>query len=749
MKLKYADRTNEYNSISKMIESGTKVIFVEANEAVGITSFLKAKFENYRMIYVDCNDATPVLFAMVNQFSSEERKKLQKTLDKKYGHREKLWLTSIFSVIPYVGTFVSDGVSSLVKGKKAFSIGDIDAEKALESTIPEFIKSISEKKPICIAFDNAQAINAKEADEIMYLVGNTAAVFIFVNTCQNNDIYKIRSNILNKRITCKDVIFPRPSVKLVIELSQIQGKELSFKEAKDIITLCSGNIYKIRDYVETGIIEYNYTYNVIESGIISVCDIYRTTIEKKRLFDILCSYRELIIDFSSFQKSIDELVDCGIIEDTVNSITLVGANHPIVMEIRNNGIEHLIYKKIVYEYLSKTVSANLHEIELLYFLSLDYEKQRTREWLEALILNKMKSQLSIERNLLEQLSLYDVSIIRIMAYTYVRDYSRALKDLEVFKKSHILSSDIQKLYAILLNRCRKHKRAEKYLKQCLSEGDNNILASFMISNYVHQEKLIDAEQFVNDYIKHAPSENIGYVYRNSAAINYSNFDKFEMALRAFENAEDDYGYYTTLCNYAIRRALTFDDSQCESDLLKAKEYLERFNHSDLHVIYNNLGLFYMLHGREKEAGKYLEAAEMESGTSMPAIFSRINQAVLMLKKGLVKESKVYFDTITISMSDAQVERIRQKYYLNKLLIYYANDQKLERHIERALSHPDRYDANYTKRIIAFYQQRINKNEPYQDCYFNELFCPCYLEYWYVNPLKLIDGNIDKMLTIHA
>ena len=225
--MKYADRTDEYNTISKMIESGTRAIFVETNEAVGITSFLNAKFDNYRMIYVDCNDAVPVLFAMINQLSYEERTKLQKILNKKYGHREKRWLASIFSVIPYIGDFISDGVTSLVEGKKTFSIGDIDTEKALQSVIPEFIENNSTKTPICIAFDNAQAINAKEADEILYLAENTTAIFIFVITSQKNEIYKIKSNLLNKKINCESINFPGPSVELVIEMSQNQGKELS------------------------------------------------------------------------------------------------------------------------------------------------------------------------------------------------------------------------------------------------------------------------------------------------------------------------------------------------------------------------------------------------------------------------------------------------------------------------------------------------------------------------------------------
>ena len=747
--MKYADRTDEYNTISKMIESGTRAIFVETNEAVGITSFLNAKFENYRMIYVDCNDAVPVLFAIINQLSSEERTKLQKTLNKKYGHREKRWLASIFSIIPYIGNFISDGVSSLIEGKKTFSIGDIDTEKALQSVIPEFIENNSGKSPICIAFDNAQAINAKEADEIMYLAENTTAIFIFVITSQKNEIYKIRSNFLSKKITCDDIYFPSPSIELVMELSQYQGKELSCEEARNIISFCSGNIYKIRECVETGNFDNDFNYSVIESGIISVCDIYHTVIKKKRLFEILCSYRELILDYTSFQNSIDKLSAYGIIDDSEANIKMIGANHPIAIEVRNNNIDHLIYQKIVYEYLSKNNPSNLHELELLYCLSLEYESQRSCEWLETLILNIMENQLSIDRNLLERLSLYDVSLLRIIAYTYVREYSKALKDLDEFKKDHLLSSDIQRLYAVLLNRCRKHKKAEKLLTHCLAEVDNNIIAAFLISNYVHQEKIKEAEDFIKDYVKHAPSENIGYVYRNGAAIKFGDLNYFEMALEAFNNAEDDYGYNTTLCNYAIRRALTIDDYQCEKDLLRVKDYLECFNHSDLHIIYNNLGLYYILHKREKEAAKYLKIAELKSGTSMPSIFSRINQAALMLKQGFVKESKEYFDSITISVPDAQIERVKQKYYINKLLIYYANAQKLEKHIENASLHLDRYDPNYTKRILEFYRQRINMKEDYRSSDFDKLFCPCYLEYWYVNPLKLVDGNLNKVLTIHT
>ena len=51
--------------------------------------------------------------------------------------------------------------------------------------------------------------------------------------------------------------------------------------------------------------------------------------------------------------------------------------------------------------------------------------------------------------------------LQIIAYTYLRLYTDAYELLKKIKKKEKLDRDYKKLYAVILNRCRLHKKAEK------------------------------------------------------------------------------------------------------------------------------------------------------------------------------------------------------------------------------------------------------------------------------------------------
>lgn len=81
---------------------------------------------------------------------------------------------------------------------------------------------------------------------------------------------------------------------------------------------------------------------------------------------------------------------------------------------------------------------------------------------------------------------------------------------------------IKSYYGILLNRVRRHSEAETILTSVINETSDNelgvIASSYLVSNYVHQEKLKEAQNtFYNAYSKYSSTRNLGYLIRNAVS----------------------------------------------------------------------------------------------------------------------------------------------------------------------------------------------------------------------------------------
>lgn len=90
--------------------------------------------------------------------------------------------------------------------------------------------------------------------------------------------------------------------------------------------------------------------------------------------------------------------------------------------------------------------------------------------------------------------------------------------MKELKKQEKLKLEWEELFAVLLNRCRKHKKAEKILT-CLAEDPNNyVLKAFLISNYIHTEQLDKARKLYkiekNNLKDTSADKNAGYFFRN-------------------------------------------------------------------------------------------------------------------------------------------------------------------------------------------------------------------------------------------
>ena len=71
-------------------------------------------------------------------------------------------------------------------------------------------------------------------------------------------------------------------------------------------------------------------------------------------------------------------------------------------------------------------------------------------------------------------------------------------------------------------------------------------------------------------------------------------------------------------------------------LLKQAEIgLQQFGPNHLHIIYNDLGVCYLMLGDTKNASKYIALAEKLAYNKMPRLITSINKACLLMVKNSI------------------------------------------------------------------------------------------------------------------
>jgi tetratricopeptide (TPR) repeat protein len=299
------------------------------------------------------------------------------------------------------------------------------------------------------------------------------------------------------------------------------------------------------------------------------------------------------------------------------------------------------------------------------------------------------------------------------------------------------------LKGVLLNRTRNQEDAEKLLNECLEMettiSQKSIIAAYLVSTYIHSEKIDDARRLYNDIVSKYPnSPQQGYLIRNAASAYKENrIEMYDNALSAFESSNDKFGYYTTLCNKGYYTYLNGNCDEALEILRKSADGIEPFTRTNLHIVYNNIGICYMSLGQYDEARQYLVIADEIGINSMPKLFSAINLACLLSITGQTDIALKKIKSLEDDIEKHPLNRVRQKYYSNRFLIeYLSGNRKMDELVKKIQQHPDRYNPEKTQLYQRFYKQlQKTRKEPSIDMW-KKLFSPCGLVYWYIDPLKL-------------
>ena len=754
--MEYANRDLEFQNLQVLVQDCKSPIFIDAYHASGVSSFIQdkmaavweSKFSSENIFFVDGAATKSLVEQIFDQVShSEHVKKLQKLADKQLGRREGSALSASVGCVPYAGSLLS----YLFGSRTAAPIYAGSYPSAIEEYLIPFFESDVHSSQFLLVIDAVERLSETSFDFLARAVKSKAFYVVLIRTENTSQYAKIENFLSVRGINTEfRVAFDRPQVKLVKELGSLYGLSITTQEAEDIIKTTAQNIHEIIRHLRSlKDLPVKSALTPWEKGIISVIDICSGSIDEASLIEIVKSGTAFALDpVAMCRQTLKELAEQRIIAQINTGWVLLNHHDPAICQVLDNISDQLIYKNLIYSFLCQQNDDK--NAKLRYQLSKDIgctTPEDARILLRQLVISgeEVSDDIFLKAKLVK--GERDHCLLAGIRYCRERNYENSLMWIDAMPAEQ-MTDDIMAFRATLLNRTRQLSEAEIALVESLKRrgapARQNLLGAFLISNYVHQEKLDIAQNVFQQMRTLYPGAPMhGYLVRNAiSAFKEYRSDLYEQALSDFQAENDDFGYYTTLCNqgYSLCKASSHEDAL--ELLMRAKEGMESFSQSNLHIVYNDLGicLFYM--NRMDDAFRYLSLASKLGRNIMPTVFSKINLACLMAVMGQTPKALEILDSVEGSVRSHKLDRMRQKYYPNRLMVEYLHGNKnLDSLITLAKAFPDRYFPEKTVKAIRVYDRFAKSSKPQQKNRWQELFSPCGLTYWYMEPLKLLPPGI--------
>ena len=439
------------------------------------------------------------------------------------------------------------------------------------------------------------------------------------------------------------------------------------------------------------------------------------------------------------------------------------------------------YRRTVAEYFADAYIDNkkdIYLIELLCRLLKDSElqsllKRKERRGLNIVNLSRGELKYKLDKKEDIEKGLHNVCFgsetsaddkeLEILSLCRQYRYKDALGAMDSWQSDKKDKHEYRRLHAALLNRSYKHKEAEVELSEVYEneEGPSvkNLLASYIIVNYIHNEKLDEAIDFYNCHIEESSEEeNLGYVHRNVASAikePKSREKYYRDAIQLFEETRDEFGENSTRSNWGY--ALTLCDDGLDEGRNKlecAKKNLEKIGR-DRFVVQNDLGINLLLSGSRDyiiPCNKLFEEVMVCGKTSMQRLFASMNLAYYHMSEKNFNGAKALLKEIKKEVEES-IERVKQQYYPACAFLAYCMGDKTELKIQidnyNNLPNPNRYAEKQLKENIDTYLSYLSGDESNR-CdikRWKEFYIPCGLFYWYVDPLKFLsEETINRIIS---
>lgn len=754
----YKNRNKEINDVINFIFDKKHQIFLyESKQGYGNTAFMnriefllqKTPTVEFFSAELSPSENNP-LHTITKKISCKDNrlyKRLQLFTDNSYGNYEMPLLPAILKDLSQ-----SDTLATLFQTKSSLPIYAGFYQDRLKEIVFILIDEITKLKKVVIYIDNIQYIDNESIYELQALIRNPNVKFICCKTGTSSNFEKFYYETKYK-FEYIELLFPIPDTNYVKKLGEIYHKQLTNDEAETILYQANKDIRKILYYLRKPV--KKYLINSIEQQVLKIINLYNDFINEQMICKILnfSPYRN-IFPFDSLNDILINLETKGYLQSLI-AFESGQKSYKVISEniINIDVADHLVLSKTFLKYYKQEENISYkHLLQAWDFANYLEDKYNINFFSVSIIKEALKMGYIVNDNILNiVLSIHDDNTqILLATYLFCRTrYKQAKNILDRFIRKNNIHRSIKVMYAIILNRCREHSLAQIQLKSLIKTSQDidelTILLSFLISNHIHNNK---ADEAVNIYEKYklqiATSKKYPYFLRNAATLfePHKAYQIRNTAKELFKKYNDLFGYYSTIINMTSYNLKNVSTSYAISQTLMAFEGLQQFNASQLHLASNNLGICYLIDDNYIEATKYFLLSQNNAKTIMPIAYSTFNLAAMYIKRG---ENKSAYDLIyglERKVLSSNLPRLKGKLFLYIAIIEYVlgNYEKAYSACENVIKYSNSALNTSSYKIVNQLTQNMDKSYSYTPDLWNKIYSPCFLEYWTINSIEILNDN---------
>lgn len=754
--MEFINRTNDFEKVTASINN-YDVTYILAGKAFGLSSFLQElgnRLQQYRVFMLNTINGTDISKLLISDIiHSSERNDFKKMAEQELGEKSTSLLSAILQGIPYAGPVFSQ----LVESKEIPPIYAGNYSSAVEEIIFPYILKCVNHKQILILLDAAQNIS----EESYNLIANLAKIdgvkiLLGITDTLSCNYIKLKNSIaLYSSIEHNTLLFGQPEEKLILELAKHLGISLSNEEVKELLSQTQQNIHLIIDYMinMTNSDNKNFSFQEIDKAIISflyICHFGLTPAVLKTLLsmsNVFCPNIDTELYAVLYNLEEHGCITKKVTEN-IEIYFIVSYYHPEIIQCINHFSDIFYYKNIVFDYYRRPGMNNTQEnLELIYRLAIEFSDRHIKKYAISLLESKLLKGEYIPKDIIAnaQLSKNNNREIElsVLYHTRERHYGEALNWIESLKGKR-KNSRYLTLKSVLLNRVRRFSEAEELLLDNINTLNEprilNTLLAYYTANCIHTNQKNKAlQEYEKRKLQLCGTENWGYFLRNLAsAVIFSEKENFyREAIENFGVYNDTYGIYSSKCNWGNALCIAKKEKTALPLLLEAEMGLQQYGPNHLHIVYNDLGVCYLMLGDIKNSHKYIALAEKLAYNRMPRLLTAINKACLLAIDNNIESSVQLLESIYNEVIAHPVLNVKRKYFTNRLLVEYLRGCNY--YHDFYMQYMQYVNDYVNKTIIIEYQKLYDQSKQikYLSEEWNSLFAPAGLAYWYVEPLKMI------------
>lgn len=785
------NRKSEIENIEGLLDwdrnKHTRSILYHTQPAVGFTQFLKyirhSKNKSTIAFYVDGSNRinnsifSQILIALGTEYQSRW---VHYSREIAGNNRGRMILAKVMEGVPYCGPLFHEFIdSNYLSPSFVYSA----YPSAASELLGQFLRELAKKNRIVVLIDNIQDIDASSMDLIRATTtgayGNVRYVLGYVN--RSNALLQLddlRDRVSSLGHDVAETHFPPPDEEFASVMASRLHLGIGANEIQQAVESANGNIYKLLTeftrykQLDKSSVDHALRKEPLLQEILWYLTISQQSLRKSDLYNMCSLAPEVFInDISELDQCLFELHDRGLVRQLSlpggdELVELRGHSDPRTPTSSKDSPRSLLVAERLYDYFSKISESSSYRhssselAPLLYRLSKTVAPQDVNDRGKGVLQSVLSS-----GSIGAAISIYDEAtidsdpsdlndfVLSAVTKMTVRRYRAALLTLNNAPDKHWEQLEIVRtLKAFCLNRCREHVKSDELIDQLLESVSSlemrTMLISFKISGKLHQNDIKGAQRIFQqhkDQLKQ--SQNYGYLLRNAAS-SFGSRDAVYLLLQAidiFKDLKNIFGVYTTQNNLGVNYCNLRKYREALECLRESQSGLEIYGVHHLHIVENNLGLVAMYDNNIGCSSYHLKRGILFANEAvLPIVYMKINMALFYALNKESDKSQSLLNQIRPHVESSSFDRMAQRYYLNASLIKAYLDSAppvIMELSEKSIQHPDRSYPERTIRAASAIKEHIRGKRIITRELLMRLYSPCFLQYWYQNPLELLPDGV--------